>query len=803
MLSNITSLNVDSSIKESSKENKRLDNIENEINVINTEIKNIKEVNTTQSQNISTNKNSIDSLTATVNNDVITKTTGCFDNVKTKNIESDTANFSSLNSTDITANNVKSTCETITILTAGDATIPQVKSDIIKSKDVQANCVDVCDLNATNINTDNFNVDCLRADCLNTDSITAEKATITNANFDSLISTEMSTDKITTKNISTDVATITDAVVANKEYNDTNIVLGKYLTSRLATDYEITTDYFTIIKTGKVFHVIQTTPGYVWSIFDDKDTYTIEFKETGYSAKIRYIGNVPVTNDNYAKSEKTIQFDLLAENKLDVIVTASQTLLGCLSAQITGCICCYDDLWVDNLHSQNYDYITVKDPICTGEITSNSKINVVKDAITSTVIAPNYICFNGKGSLESDSLLVKIDENNYSVLNATSGLDVFNNGKEVILNNSGLTINDDENIITVTTDCASLPETTINGNASVTGDLFVEGTMYCTHAEDLNVNCCTITTRSNATTAMADTEHSGLKVCMGLSDANDLYVVAKNDGQLYIGKEDSLQPIATRTNLTDCCYTKYDATNKTLVNAKDPLANLSTNDLVCYDGNNLAKANQICLAGETSSYSLITPVAIWSSNGNCQSKINPTHICLTDGTNTTYINASQICTGTLTADTINGSIASAKKITDGTATVCAQCDNEINMYPATSGDKTWINYRGGSGRLCIGNGSGSLGDVYVSHLYGTASCANNADYATCSGCAVRAESASTATYATTAGASCNAYCAKLTYNDQYGNNICDCYSKKVSSCNTSATSVYGCTCGSVLYLYSC
>ena len=803
MLSNITSSNVDSSIKEFSKENRRLDNIENEINTLNTEIKNIKEVNTTQSQNISTNKNSIDSLTATVNNDVITKTTGCFDNVKTKNIESDTADFSSLNSTEITANNVKSTYETVTILTAGDATIPQIESDIIRSKDVQACCVISDNIDATNINTDNFNVACLSTDCLDTDSITTGKATITNANFDSLISTEISTDKITTKNISADVAKITDAVVANKEYNDTNIVLGKYLTSQLTTDYEITTDYFTIIKTGKVFHVIQKTPGYIWSIFDDKDTYTVELKETGYSAKIRYIGNSPITSDNYAKGEKTIQFDLLVENKRDVIITASQTLLGCLSTQITGCTCCYDDLFVDNLHSQNYDFITVKDSLCTGDISSSGKINVIRDSITSTTIAPNCICFNGVGSLSKGSLLVKEDENNYSVLNATTGLCIFNNDKEVILNNSGLTLNVDDKNVVIDTNCASLPETTINGNACVTGDLCVEGTMYCTHAEDLNVNCCTITTRSNATTAMADTEHSGLKVCMGLSDANDLYVVAKNNGQLYIGKETSLQPIATRTNLTDCCYTKYDATNKTLVNAKDPLANLTTNDLVCFDGNNLAKASQICLAGETSSYSLITPVAIWSSNGSCQSKINPTHICLTDGTNTTYINASQICTGTLTATTINGSIDSAKKITDGTATVCAQCDNEINMYAAISGDKTWINYRGGSGCVCIGNGNGSLGDVYASNFYGTASCALNADYATCAACATKAETASIATCAMSANSSCSAYCSTLTYNDQYGNNICNCYSKKISSCNTSATSVYGCIDGSVLYLYSC
>lgn len=788
MLSNITSTNVSSSIKSNSYENKRLDNIEDEISTLNTEIKNIKEVNEQQTKNITTNTDNISSLFSCAKEDSISKSVGRFNNV-TADIENvNTENVNTLNVTNEIADNIKTTSLTADSLTSGKATISDLE---INTENVATS--NITDLTANNVNaksisTSDFSIENFATNNINTDNIDANTIIAGNANIETVITNNISAENISTKNIDTSVATITDATIANKEYNDTNIVLGTYLTSQLTTDYEVITDFFTIIKTGKVFHIIQSTPGYVWAIFDDKDTYTIELKQTGYQAKIRYIGNIPVTNDDYEKGEKTITFDLLTENKRDVVVTASQTLLGCLSAQITGCICCYDDLWVDNLRSQNYSQITIKDPVYVEDtLTSNCALKVNCGTL-GTCVKAGQISFssygNYKGGLTGDSLSL--------------------NKGEVGLTSSGLIVGAScENPVTIEATNASLPNTTINGNACVTGDLSVTGTMYCTHAEDLNVNCCEIITRSNATSAMADTEHSGLKVCMGLSDANDLYVVAKNDGQLYIGKETSLQPIATRTDLSDGCYTKYDATNKTLVNAKDPLANLSTDDLVCYDGNNLAAAKQICLAGETGSYSLITPVAMWSSNGTCQSKINPTHICLTDGTNTTYMNASQICVNTLTADTINGSIECAKQITDGTAIVKAENNNELNMYPATSGDKTWINYRGGSSNVCIGNGSGSLGTVYANAFIGTASCATNADWASCADSSTLSSYATNAKYATSAGTANCATTASVAYSDQNGVNIVSCYAKKQSTCNTAASVVYGCLNGTVLCLFTC
>lgn len=83
----------------------------------------------------------------------------------------------------------------------------------------------------------------------------------------------------------------------------------------------------------------------------------------------------------------------------------------------------------------------------------------------------------------------------------------------------------------------------------------------------------------------------------------------------------------------------------------------------------------------------------------------------------TTVTASYFC-GTATCAT------NADAISDGTVTVKAQCNNELNMIPG-SGDTFWINYRGGPTHICFGNGTGNggLGDVYAANFYGSVACA--------------------------------------------------------------------------------
>jgi len=67
---------------------------------------------------------------------------------------------------------------------------------------------------------------------------------------------------------------------------------------------------------------------------------------------------------------------------------------------------------------------------------------------------------------------------------------------------------------------------------------------------------------------------------------------------------------------------------------------------------------------------------------------------------------------------------SADGISDGTVTVRAQCNNELNIYPSI-GSGSWINYRGGASSICFGdgNGTGALGDVYAANFCGNVACA--------------------------------------------------------------------------------
>lgn len=88
------------------------------------------------------------------------------------------------------------------------------------------------------------------------------------------------------------------------------------------------------------------------------------------------------------------------------------------------------------------------------------------------------------------------------------------------------------------------------------------------------------------------------------------------------------------------------------------------------------------------------------------------------------------------------SVDKAVCLTDGTATVKAEGNNELNIYPVDVGGDTWINYRSGSGlvRLGSGAGNGTLGtlcaDTVIANLTGTATYANKSNILTteCSLC---------------------------------------------------------------------
>lgn len=94
--------------------------------------------------------------------------------------------------------------------------------------------------------------------------------------------------------------------------------------------------------------------------------------------------------------------------------------------------------------------------------------------------------------------------------------------------------------------------------------------------------------------------------------------------------------------------------------------------------------------------------------------------------------------GTVTwTGNVNGTSERATCLTDGTVTVKAECNNELNIYPS-GGNCTWINYRGGSDTVLIGNGGGAgcfgtlcACTVVAANLTGTATNATNADKALC------------------------------------------------------------------------
>lgn len=63
-----------------------------------------------------------------------------------------------------------------------------------------------------------------------------------------------------------------------------------------------------------------------------------------------------------------------------------------------------------------------------------------------------------------------------------------------------------------------------------------------------------------------------------------------------------------------------------------------------------------------------------------------------------------------------GAVLANRFSSDGTASISVGNTNEFNITPS-SGAATWINYRGGSSNLCIGNGAAGLGTLHASSVY--------------------------------------------------------------------------------------
>lgn len=67
-----------------------------------------------------------------------------------------------------------------------------------------------------------------------------------------------------------------------------------------------------------------------------------------------------------------------------------------------------------------------------------------------------------------------------------------------------------------------------------------------------------------------------------------------------------------------------------------------------------------------------------------------------------------------------GAVIASRFTSDGTASIEVGHGNELNITPSVAG-ATWINYRGGSTHVCIGNGNASLGTLVAANVDSTLS----------------------------------------------------------------------------------
>ena len=164
----------------------------------------------------------------------------------------------------------------------------------------------------------------------------------------------------------------------------------------------------------------------------------------------------------------------------------------------------------------------------------------------------------------------------------------------------------------------------VDGDAFITGDLTVQGTITTTHSEEVVTPSENIILRDGATTPIASGSYSGFTVTNYDGQDNNLEVGADKDGTLHVGVVGgTMEPIATRA--TEACMENgyaahWDATGTDLVtkgatnthdltvNGDASVTGTLTADLTgtadnatCFDGKTYSEAKADILSGNAAS----------------------------------------------------------------------------------------------------------------------------------------------------------------------------------------------------------
>ena len=115
------------------------------------------------------------------------------------------------------------------------------------------------------------------------------------------------------------------------------------------------------------------------------------------------------------------------------------------------------------------------------------------------------------------------------------------------------------------TGATSLKDTTIDGQLTISGNIYFNGESYITHAEELKVEDDYIILRNGAQTQIQDNSFSGLEFHnYGLSSTGEITsgrLIIDNKGILRVGDIGDEQPLATREETpTDQAVAYWDAT---------------------------------------------------------------------------------------------------------------------------------------------------------------------------------------------------------------------------------------------------
>ena len=189
----------------------------------------------------------------------------------------------------------------------------------------------------------------------------------------------------------------------------------------------------------------------------------------------------------------------------------------------------------------------------------------------------------------------------------------------------------------------------VDGNAYITGDLTVQGTITTTHSEEVVTPSENIILRDGATTPIASGCYSGFTVTNYDGQNNNLEVGVDNEGTLKIGTSSAnMEAVATRTCsacMESCYVAKWDATDK----------QVETKGTSC--------THDLCINGDATATGTITGTFSGNLTGNADTATNST--CFNGKT---YSEAK--------TDILSGNAASATNATcfNGKTYACAKAD---------------------------------------------------------------------------------------------------------------------------------